>query len=258
MKEQSSRDLSSLELRAKSLQRVIEYPQVAALRMRDAHFQSILIAHRLEWLWQHVVETNPARRNTYHNNEHMKTVARLSWELLNIEIVRSTCLINNPAEVLLVAGMMHDYGHSGGELTDEENIAIALMGVENIAGTLIERYNEEFVEDVKDVIRVTQYPFVYRPTNLLQQIIRDADVMQSFEPNGLTLIMEGLRNELRNDKGEVPTHAVMAEGQIKFLQNLELFTDTAKAVRESYGETIKEAFEAYVVAAPLTTLFPDV
>lgn len=224
----------------------LAYPLKSAMGRCEAHFHSILKAHKLEWVWQFVIENNTGRKNTYHNNDHMLQVTRLAWELFHVDPDRDPGLPNCNLEVLLVACMLHDFNHSVGDLSDEENVALAIeTGVEAIAGSLDNQFYDGFADRVISVLRVTQYPFVHRPENALQRIIRDADALQSFEPNGVTLIMEGLRMEMLATMGRVPTYKEMHEGQGKFIRGLELFTAAGEDIRTALIDKMLDACAAY-------------
>ncbi len=234
--------------------KVINHPSAAILHSRTALFHSILDVHNLAWVWKFVEENNTGRDNTYHNNAHMMSVARGCWEFYNVERHRSVTYIENALEVLLVAAMLHDFDHTGGVEDDEINIARAIAGVERIAGSLDKQFFDGFSNLVISTIKVTQYPFVHSPTTMPQRIIRDVDGMQSYEPNGLELIMEGLRSEMVGRLGYLPTYTMMYKGQIKFLATMELYTDVGKAIVKEMGSALIEGFKAYAEAAepPMT------
>lgn len=228
---------------------VMQYPLQSTIARASAHFQSILKVHNLEWVWQFVLENNTGCKNTYHNNEHMLQVTRLAWELFHVDLAfgPDKAFRKNSLEILLVACMLHDFNHSGGELKDEENIILAIeTGAEAIAGSLDNQFGDGFADRVIDTLRVTQYPFVHQPEDALQRIIRDADALQSFEPNGVTLVMESLRMEMLGVLGRIPTHQEMLDGQSKFINGLVLFTEAGEAIRTSMKQPMLDACAAYV------------
>lgn len=228
-----------------SLHITLNHPLYAALERRDAFFYSILKQLKIEWVWQYVEENNSGRANTYHHNVHMKTMAVNCWEFFHVECRDKINDAEFSLEQLVIAACLHDMDHSGGECDDEENILRACAAVEMIEGSLDKQFYDGFGRKVQGLIRVTQFPFVYIPKTRLQKILRDCDAMQAYEPEGVTVIMEGLRMEMLGRIGHVPTYTEMYEGQIKFMDSVEYYTDTAKAIIEAQKPRLLKAFKAY-------------
>lgn len=226
-----------------SISRVISHPRNISLMVRLVRFHALIASRNLTWVWEFVTEQNAGRDNTYHNNAHMASVALACSELFQIE---ARHLPSDDIDLLLVAAMLHDFNHSGGALSDKENIALALEhGVDAIHENLVRQFGMMFVWIVTRLIRVTEFPFVYEPDTTLESILRDADALQSVEPNGVELIMEGLRTEMAAKFGRTPTHKEMAYGQIKFFDSLTLFTNTAKSIFAHARPHVEAAFLAY-------------
>jgi hypothetical protein len=224
------------------------HPKAAAVVRREAFFNSILKSLDIEWVWQYVVENNIGRDNTYHNNLHMMTIAVNCWEFFYVECPDKANDDECSLAQLIVAACLHDMNHSGGEFDDEENIRRACEAVDKIEGSLDKQFYHGFGRKVEGLIRITQYPFVYIPKTRLQKILRDCDAMQAYEPDGVEVILEGLRMEMRGRLGYVPTRVEMYEGQLKFMANIEYYTETAKSIITAFDDRLRRAFQAYVEA----------
>jgi len=228
-----------------SLHVTLNHPLYAALARRKAFFHSILKQLEIEWVWQYVEENNIGRANTYHHNTHMLTMAVNCWSFFHVECPDKVNDEECSLALLVIAACLHDMNHSGGEFDDEENIRRACEAVEAIEGSLDKQFYDGFGRKVQGLIRVTQWPFVYIPKTRLQKILRDCDAMQAYEPDGVTAIMEGLRMEMLHKLGKVPTYMEMYEGQVKFMEGIEYYTDTAKDIIAASKDELIGAFKAY-------------
>lgn len=112
---------------------------------------------------------------------------------------------------LIIAAIFHDIDHSQGKYSDDVNIKVALARVDELP------YN---TEEIKDIIRATQYPYVIPADELSleQKIIRDADLMSSFKLTLLPHCLVGLSEELNIDLVK------MFDGQERFIENSEFNT----------------------------------
>ena len=83
-------------------------------------FHELGINDLFEWFYDH----NTARNNPYHNNVHTFIV---------VDLIHQYCIEKGIqgqlARTLHIAALYHDFGHSSGKLTDEENIKIACDGL---------------------------------------------------------------------------------------------------------------------------------
>lgn len=230
-----------------AVQTVLSHPLRSNQIVKQVQFNRLLEQLRVTWIWQWVLENNPGGRNPYHGNAHMQYVALAAAQLYQMECVPEGGYDETSLAEIVVAALLHDYGHSGGELDDEKNIEIAIdSGLDEMYETLDNQFGKGFTERVASHIRCTQYPFVYEPENRVQQCLRDADAMQSFEPDGVSIIMEGLRAEMQVSRKQPISRKDMAEGQIKFLEGVVYFTDTAKQLHEAMLPCLREAFLSYV------------
>ena len=229
------------------LSTVLSYPTDTQLAMNHAHFDVLLRGYGLKDVWTWIEDNNVGTPNPYHNTQHMMTIA-----LNAFRIYQSEALLTGETQELyghvkvLVAGMLHDFNHSGGDYSDDENIENAIRdGLDKMAGTLDAKFGTGFSDEVERLIRCTEYPFVRQPHSLAAKALRDADLLQSIEPNGVTLILEGLRSEMQVRLGKQITVQEMYEGQIKFLEAAELFTQTGQALWDSTKQRMIEACRCY-------------
>lgn len=114
-------------------------------------------------------ENNPAA-HPYHNAHHCYTVAVNS--ILAADYYRLTD--KNKLE-LIIASIFHDWNHSGGTLTDQENIQQAVDAYNKSVN--IFRIKTLDHQNIIKLIRATQYPH-YPVFELTEQIIQDADLLQ--------------------------------------------------------------------------------
>lgn len=153
---------------------------------------------------------------TYHNWCHMGHATVLAYQFAsykNLSVYDQT--------VLFFATMFHDFSHSFGELSDNENIQRALIEFEKYittndfcryyyeSNTLNSLYlRSSFVRDVFDTIMVTEYPFIHEAKTETQKIMRDVDLTMSLSP--INIFADGLTNETKHRFGQL-TRKTMAE-----------------------------------------------
>lgn len=165
----------------------------------------------------------------YHNNYHATCVALNCYEGACYE-----GLSESQTKTTVLAGIFHDFNHSGGTLTDDKNIERAVFGLSNayteevirglgIASTLPKNQyltENEFTETIQTLV-VTKYPYEKTPTTKMQQIIRDADLMQPYEDNPVTLKLQyvGLHTEIERAFPMKFTAEEFAAGQLAWLDD---------------------------------------
>jgi len=191
-----------------------------------------------------VLKNNPSNDLPYHNWYHAlcmieKCVEGANYHNLPYRSVRH----------LAVAALFHDYAHTGGGKDDQYNIVLALRGLNNLANrsvgsTVALGIN---LDEVEQIIRITQYPYIDAPICIEQRIIRDADLMQSFRPTWKEMILDGLRKEMEIKLNKEISIEEMCKGQIAFLKNVIPLTDWGKHVMYQCGELDKAIlrFSAY-------------
>ena len=127
---------------------------------------------------------NPSQHD-YHNSRHCYTVSINC--ILASQYYRLT---DNDIIELVIASIFHDWGHSGGELSDSENIDMAVIAYSSSVATY-KLYLDH--QSIIRLIRATQYP--HMPVfELKEQIIQDADLLQYLHEDAL-LWMESFNNE---------------------------------------------------------------
>lgn len=136
-----------------------------------------------------ILNQNKANNLSYHNFYHSLCVMKNCYEIYNSFEIKH----EKYTRLLCIASLFHDFNHSGGKLKDNENIQIAIESF-----ILVSQESEEDNKIIIDTIRATEYPYVIEndDLSLLQEIIRDADLLQICEDNWLQQIILGLTNEL--------------------------------------------------------------
>ena len=123
---------------------------------------------------EYALENNSGRNNPYHNNHHLLTVM-----LRCAEGADYYGLSVDDKRNLVVAGLFHDYNHSLSN-DDAENIRKSVAGWTD--------YKDLFAivgvsaSEVERLIAATVFPHK-DATDLGSEIIQDADLMQSLEPD---------------------------------------------------------------------------
>lgn len=180
--------------------------------------------------FKNLVQHNKGNKNLYHNLQHTLDVVK------NISILCE--LQNRPTGVtrlLMIAGIYHDFNHSGGLLPDSDNIVEALNAVDMYCTA-----SDEDKTFIKELIKCTEYPFKQDLVlNEYQMIIRDADLMQCLEKNYLQHVLIGLSIELKNTPYlEIKT----IENQISFINGVKIFT---KEAQEIFSKRLPELMTDY-------------
>jgi len=155
---------------------------------------------------------NPAASLPYHNNEHNYVFAVNAYDI-GVQLGYNSYDLRH----LLVAGIFHDYDHTGTAGPDSDNIRKALKFIDfyevffSVECKLTPAY-------LKQLIQATENPGrqMYRP---VEQIMRDADMMGWCEQDTSSM-MSGLSKELG-----IP---VTAHSTKQFLSNLRIYTTPAK------------------------------
>lgn len=176
---------------------------------------------------------NNITKNPYHNNKHMIDVFNNAM-LLFSHYQEKRNLTNEDKVYLGLAALFHDYGHSGGELTDSENIQIALSELRKyleIANKL------DLYDNIEEIIIATEFPHKDIRLSILQKIIRDADTMGGITDGWVDVAKSLAKEYNKSFKEFIPT-------QIQFLKTIEFNTDYAnellKLNRDKIIKTIKE------------------
>lgn len=193
------------------------------LLVQDTFFEYRLQQLGLDRLWDWVKDNNPSGELPYHNNQHLFHVARIANQLLNAE---TTPTVRDEI-VLIVACLFHDFNHSGGVQPDSENIHNAIMALDQFAFTDIGLQvlkNHGMLQQVKELIKLTQFPSERNPDTLMGLCIRDADMLYSFCSVGIDAVVTGLRKEMAVTTGVLTPPLDYMEQQRKFINSLTMFT----------------------------------
>lgn len=229
-------------------------------RVEDILFLRKIEQLGLKPMWDHICRSNGGRGNAYHNTEHMFGAAKLGWKIWEVEVAEDGLPDDSPdfrMVDVIVALLWHDFDHSGGTQSDAENIEDAIAAFDHYLDlpefadiNLKLGYYDGQAHYVKELLRVTEFPFVHEPRFLAEKIVRDADLLYSFSDNSGP-ILKGLYDEL-SQAGRLPedmTFMDMVQGQTKFHNEVQLFTRTgldihtdlkAEVVREqvAYAHTV--------------------
>lgn len=165
-----------------------------------------------------IMEDNPSKDIPYHNNRHMQVVYDIAMEIYECDAETKS---NRDRVIIAIAVLLHDYGHSGGELSDAENIDIACKVLKH---PLLYNVPTDILEEAEDAIRCTEYPFIKEPDNFIQECLRDADILYACYEGVPHIIMEHLRSEIEVKQGKI-TYREMLDGQYEFMKNVNIFTD---------------------------------
>ena len=175
-----------------------------------------------------VVEANPSAA-PYHNNYHAYSMVVNCAELYEGCAVVAVPQLHKVAPFqLLIAALFHDYAHSGGILSDAENITAACRLVtKEISPLLIVGDGEE----VTRLIQITHFPFKREPVTLEEKIIRDADLLQITMPSYAYQVYKGLISEIRLSGAHKPRQTLLtlegyAEAQHNFLTSATFYTNS--------------------------------
>ena len=161
--------------------------------------------------------TNQLDKNfLYHNLRHTQRVVKSTKELLE-----SCSLSNQERELLILVAWLHDTGYTKGIKNHEESsckIAEEFLTQEN--------YDPKRIEKIKECILATKWNA--KPSNLLEEIIRDAD-SSHFAQSSYIETTELLREELKLLGVKDFTQKEWLQGNIEVFRNdHQYYTDYAK------------------------------
>jgi hypothetical protein len=139
---------------------------------------------------------------------------------------------------LIYAAAFHDFNHSGGKEPDYINIAEAQKAFQKYAYD--HNLNGNIIRDVLALINVTQYPFVIHPVDTPEEVMRDADLLQLYEPLWFETNFVGLKKEVEVSKNRTFTHEEFCLGNLEFLAGCRMYTATGQnAFRATLLDVIK-------------------
>jgi len=171
-------------------------------------------------------------KNAYHNNKHMIDVFNNSMTLFD-EYQEEYELTENDKLHLGLAALFHDFNHSGGKLKDNENIELTLTALKEY---LDSTNKSELYDDVKHIIIATEFPHKDINTDILQQIIRDADTMGGITEDYISIVKSLAKEYGKTLQEFIPT-------QIKFLDTVKFNTDYCNQLLANNKERIIKELE---------------
>lgn len=184
--------------------------------------------------YNYVMTNNQGNKNPYHNNFHLESVANtalegcLYYSKCNTDIFKLPILDTEAIQLVLLAALFHDFNHTGSGKDDRLNISIAKDGFYNFLLTEPDMIETWKVHIIYDLIDATCYPYTIenKDLNLLQKIIRDADILQGMLcQNYIHGVVGALAQEMN-----LP-FKTMIEGQESFLRNSIFATDWANDLK---------------------------
>lgn len=158
-------------------------------------------------------------RFAYHNIDHVKFVVDAVVEIGN-EIIQN----NEDMEILTIASWFHDIGHFSSK---EEHEKIS-ANTAKIYLELVE-YPQEKIDSVKKCIIATD--LAVQPTNILEMIIKDADLSHLGSKNYITY-SDNLYEEFLKRKICSIDYNNWLKSSIKFFENHQFYTTYAKNLYE--------------------------
>jgi hypothetical protein len=185
----------------------------------------------------YIIENNKVE-NPYHNNEHMVNVFNNAMLLFD-QYKEEYELTPSDKLCLGLAALFHDFNHSGGKLTDKENIELALVALKEFLDAVNKSdiwnnrklVNPLIFSKIEQIIIATEFPHLDIDLDILQKIIRDADTMGGIT-EGWKSVVTSLAKEYNKTLEEfIPT-------QIKFLDTVKFNTDYCNQLLKDNKEEI--------------------
>lgn len=211
---------------------------------------------------------NPNPMAPYHNNEHMEGVWHIAKDIWAIEKNDPLYALPDKEEVmtiqLMLATMFHDFGHTGGMMSDRENIKRSVKALKRFVLVDSKVINKKVTKKYKDsigfmlwgavaLIDVTEYPFVKNPVNKMEFIMRDADLLYTTVRGEPEVVMEALRTEIERSQGKAISYADMAAGQQAFMSKVRMFTATGERIWNEKSQAFFAKLDDYAAARTVAT-----
>jgi hypothetical protein len=205
-------------------------------KRQSAAFHQVLSQLGLLTFWSQIEKTNPAVNAPYHSNQHMYHVARIAYELYCLDHVNAGTYNKDHARNIVVAGLVHDYDHSMGRFVDSVNIERVLRSIEWWG---MEHPGLCDWDEVADLVRSTQFPYVEYNYPPLHPYLRDADLMYGMEIHAQQGLLKGLPEEIAQGSGTQMTSVQFLPLQRKFLDGIE---PTSRPAQFIWRACLEEAF----------------
>jgi hypothetical protein len=180
----------------------------------------------------YVTKHNPSVNIPYHNLYHAQTVA-----LTCSRAAHFASLPSSETKALIIAALFHDFGHSGGKLTDAENIHTAIDALRLAWDKL--SLDHALLSTSLEIISATQYPYVIDAKSEAQRIIRDADLCQVLY-EGWDVMLDGLKREMDVSSGHTANTTEFTEKAFRFWRESVFLSKWGQATRADYLRTVNE------------------
>jgi hypothetical protein len=188
-------------------------------------------------LWSYVQENNISADLPYHNEQHLLNM--VSW-CGKLYMSDSLTFDAGQLKLLLAAACLHDVMHSGGLRPDSENIEQAYLFIENACSWIKDHDTKVWLkfnkEAIKNLIKVTEFPFIHEPKSSLQKMIRDADILQNFSGHSCKYL-NGLWQEFSRS-GNVLSAEELIQRQEVFMRDVVFYTYTGQAIKATVGRQV--------------------
>lgn len=205
---------------------------------RRAWFEEVIDQLKMREIYEYVLLEGDEHSNKYHNPQHCVRTATRCVELL----IANGWRLQRDLAMLICAALFHDFGHTG-KRPDRTNIKIAIAHL-FIAPPVLDYFTRNAIQDIAKMIECTEYPFVIEPVGILQEVLRDADLMESIEPFHIQTLAHDLREELKPIM-DWPV-ADFAKAQVEFLNSQHMYTEPAKRI---WAKTLEARMASFATVA---------
>lgn len=179
---------------------------------------------------------NEGDMNPYHNSRHMLGVTNLAHELCRLNVRNHNKVYTEEfLKILTLAGMFHDFNHTGGIHNDDTNIKRAIDSINLYRKELIETglVTDFIIDSAIAAIRNTRFPYLESPRTELMEILRDADVLWANYTNDIRVLIHDLRYEIQLGMKRLIPMSEFYEMQVNFMNNVEIFSESGKTLFEN-------------------------
>ncbi len=187
----------------------------------------IIKKYKLDDYLKTVLTESKSNNAPYHNINHVLCMVKNTYIIGQVE-----GLGKNEIRTLVISALFHDFNHSEGKKSDDENIKTAIKAVKKY---ILEK-DKDIEDDIINIIKATEYPYVIEDKDLdmSQKVIRDSDMLQTLEDNFVHQILFGLSKELGIEFKK------FLDIQLNFIDNLKLYTKSAKEMSKGKFTKIKK------------------
>jgi len=183
----------------------------------------------LKKAFNYLINHNQSKKAPYHNNKHAMFLCDSIHEILSEDNTGEDIDYTEKRELYLAA-IFHDFNHSQGLRTDDDNIRVAineflLFTKRDDVKPIIKNEPIELVK-VIEIIQATRYPYIIPSKELTyqQKVIKDSDINHILELNKFFYVMIDLKDEMFNDS----SWSEFFEGNTVFVKQLQFETTYMK------------------------------